>query len=160
MFENLGWWEIVCLVLLALFLFGPERLPKLAGDAARFLRRLRGMARNATEELREHTGLEINDVADLHPKRLIRRHLLSEQEEEAIRGPLRNVFGHIENELGELRSGSPLMNGRSGSTTVVGADSGPVVPVQTKWLSSPPTVDQASARIVAGSAAPIDPDTT
>ena len=33
MFENLGWGEIAVLLVLALFVFGPERLPTLAAEA-------------------------------------------------------------------------------------------------------------------------------
>lgn len=92
MFENLGWWEIACLVLLALFIFGPERLPTIVRDGVQMLRKLRSMARNATEDFREQLGPDV-ELEDLHPKRLIRRHLLSEQEEEELRRPFRSAMG-------------------------------------------------------------------
>ena len=34
MFDSIGWGEIIVLGLAALFIFGPERLPTLAKDAA------------------------------------------------------------------------------------------------------------------------------
>ena len=34
MFNNLGWGEIVFIAVIALFIFGPERLPHIAKDAA------------------------------------------------------------------------------------------------------------------------------
>ena len=37
MFENLNWWEIGALLMLALLIFG-ERLPKVIGDGLRMLR--------------------------------------------------------------------------------------------------------------------------
>ena len=40
MFENLGWGEIAVLLVLALFVFGPERLPGMAANAGRWLRKL------------------------------------------------------------------------------------------------------------------------
>jgi Sec-independent protein translocase protein TatA len=49
-FENLNWWEIGALLLLALLIFG-ERLPKVIGDGLRMLRGLRAMAQNATTDL-------------------------------------------------------------------------------------------------------------
>ena len=41
MFDNLNLWEIIVLALLALFIFGPERLPKVIADGMRMLRNLR-----------------------------------------------------------------------------------------------------------------------
>jgi sec-independent protein translocase protein TatB len=90
-FENLGWWEIALLALLGLFILGPERLPKVIADAARLLRTVRRMARSATEELREELGTDI-DLADLHPKTFVRKHLLSEDDEEALRRPIRDAM--------------------------------------------------------------------
>ena len=41
MFDSIGWGEIIVLGLAALFIFGPERLPTLAKDAAHGLKRVR-----------------------------------------------------------------------------------------------------------------------
>jgi sec-independent protein translocase protein TatB len=94
-FENLNWWEILVLAVVGLLVFGPERLPKVIADAARMLRTVRTMARNATSELREELGTDI-DLQDLNPKNFVRRHLLSEDEEEALRRPLRDAWRDIE----------------------------------------------------------------
>ena len=45
MFGNLGWEEVLLLAVIGLVVFGPDRLPKAAADAARLLRQLRSMAR-------------------------------------------------------------------------------------------------------------------
>ena len=95
MFENLNWWEILMLAAIGLLVFGPERLPKVVADAARMLRTVRQMARNATSELREELGTDI-DIQDLHPKNFVRKHLLSEDEEEAIRRPLQDAWRDVE----------------------------------------------------------------
>ncbi len=95
MFENLGWMEIAVLVLIGLFVFGPERLPKVVADAARMLRTVRQMARNASSELRDELGTDL-DIADLHPKRFVRKHLLSEQDEDLFRRPLRDAMRDFE----------------------------------------------------------------
>ena len=92
MFEKLGWWEIACLALLALFLFGPDRLPKLVRDGVRILRRLRAMAHSATQDFRDQLGPDV-ELQDLHPKRLISRHLLSPDEVEELRTPFRSALG-------------------------------------------------------------------
>src|SRR5882757_7742108 len=73
MFENLNWWEIGALLMLALLIFG-ERLPKVIGDGLRMLRGLRAMAQNATSDLSRELGTDIQ-LQDLHPKAFIRRQL-------------------------------------------------------------------------------------
>ena len=94
MFENLNWWEIVALLLLALLIFG-DRLPKVIADGLRMLRNLRDMARNATSDLSRELGTDIQ-LEDLHPKTFIRKHLLSEDDEEALRKPLQGVYDDVE----------------------------------------------------------------
>jgi sec-independent protein translocase protein TatB len=93
-FENLNIWEVGVLLLLALFIFGPERLPKVIGDGLRMLRNLRDMARNATTDLSRELGTEVS-LEDLHPKTFIRKHLLSEEEERELRRPLDQVYGEL-----------------------------------------------------------------
>lgn len=90
MFSNLNWWEIIVLVLLGLFIFGPERLPKVINDAVHVLRVLRNMARNATNDLSRELGTEVT-LEDLHPRTFIRKHLLSEEEERQLRRPFDDV---------------------------------------------------------------------
>ena len=91
MFANLNIWEIGGLLLLALFLFGPERLPKAIADAARVIRMLRNMARNATADLSRELGTEVR-LEDLHPKTFIRKHLLSEEDEATLRRPFEDAY--------------------------------------------------------------------
>lgn len=86
MFGNLSPWEIICLALLGLFIFGPERLPKVIADGMRILRGLRSMARNATNDLSRELGTEVK-LEDLHPKTFVRKHLLSEEDEAQLRRP-------------------------------------------------------------------------
>jgi sec-independent protein translocase protein TatB len=93
-FSNLNGWEIVALALLGLFIFGPERLPKAISDVARMLRGLRTMARNATTDLSRELGTEVS-LEDLHPKTFIRKHLLSEDDEAALRRPFDDISGDM-----------------------------------------------------------------
>ena len=102
MFENLNWWEIGALLLLALLIFG-ERLPKVIGDGLRMLRGLRAMAQNATTDLSRELGTDIQ-LQDLHPKAFIRKHLLSEDDEQAIRKPLQGLFDDVKNDLNGVKS--------------------------------------------------------
>jgi sec-independent protein translocase protein TatB len=101
-FQNLNWWEIGALLMLALLIFG-ERLPKVIGDGLRMLRGLRAMAQNATSDLSRELGTDIQ-LQDLHPKAFIRKHLLSEDDEAAIRKPLQGLFNDVKEDLNGVRS--------------------------------------------------------
>ncbi|MFI9644350.1 preprotein translocase subunit TatB [Micromonospora sp. NPDC051925] len=93
MLDNLNWWEIGVLLLLALLIFG-DRLPNVITDGLRMVRNLRDMARNATGDLSRELGTDIQ-LEDLHPKAFIRKHLLSEEDEQAIRKPLQGVYDNL-----------------------------------------------------------------
>lgn len=84
---GLGLPELAIIALVAFVIFGPDRLPTLARDAARLLRRLRAMADDASAELRAQVpnaadyGLDdVRSLADLHPKRLVTRALFDSDE--------------------------------------------------------------------------------
>src|SRR5919205_2651315 len=102
MLDNLNWWEIGALLLLALLIFG-ERLPKVIGDGLRMLRGLRAMAQNATNDLSRELGTDIQ-LQDLHPKAFIRKHLLSEDDEAALRKPLQGLFEDVKSDLNGVKS--------------------------------------------------------
>lgn len=102
MFDNLHWSEIVALLLLALLIFG-ERLPQVIGDGLRMLRGLRAMAQNATTDLSRELGTDIQ-LQDLHPKAFIRKHLLSEEDEQAIRKPMQSLFDDVKKDLNGVRA--------------------------------------------------------
>ena len=102
MFENLNWWEIAALLMLALLIFG-ERLPKVIGDGLRMLRGLRAMAQNATNDLSRELGTDIQ-LQDLHPKAFIRKHILSEDDEAALRKPLQGLFEDVKSDLNGVKS--------------------------------------------------------
>ena len=102
MFENLNWWEIGALLMLALLIFG-ERLPKVIGDGLRMLRGLRAMAQNATTDLNRELGTDLQ-LQDLHPKAFIRKHLLSEEDEAAIRKPLQGLFEDVKQDLNGVKT--------------------------------------------------------
>jgi sec-independent protein translocase protein TatB len=92
--DNIGGLELVVLVLAALFIIGPERLPKVLSDGMRMLRKVRQMARTATSDLSRELGTNI-ELEDLHPKTFLRKHLLSEAEEEAIRKPFQEMVADV-----------------------------------------------------------------
>jgi len=84
-FFGISGFEFVILAVLALLVFGPERLPGLAADAARILRQLRRMAQEARDEvsgaLPDLEELGLKDLQDLDPRRYVRRQLLEERDD-------------------------------------------------------------------------------
>jgi sec-independent protein translocase protein TatB len=92
--ENIGGWELIALILLGLFIFGPDKLPKAISDGLRMVRQLRDMARNATTDLSRELGTDIQ-LEDLHPRTFVRKHLLSEEDEAALRRPLEQAYSEL-----------------------------------------------------------------
>ena len=83
MLFDLSFFKLLVLGVIALVVFGPERLPGMAAQAGRALRELRRMAEGAKSELQENLGPEFSelsrlDLADLHPKRFVRKHWMDE----------------------------------------------------------------------------------
>jgi sec-independent protein translocase protein TatB len=74
--------EFVLLLVIAVILFGPERLPDLARKAARLLRYLRTVAGNAQQQLSKELGPEFDNVdfRDLNPRTFVQKHLVDEVE--------------------------------------------------------------------------------
>ena len=74
--------EFVLLVVLAVILFGPERLPDLARKAARLIRYVPTMASSAQEQLSKELGpgFEDMDIRDLNPRTFVQKHLLDDVE--------------------------------------------------------------------------------
>ncbi len=80
---GIGAGEFITLLVLGFILVGPDRLPHLATDAAKLVKRLRGIAHAATAELRENLGPGFEDlqVTDLHPKKFIKKTIGNSLEE-------------------------------------------------------------------------------
>ena len=78
--------KIAVLLVLAVVIFGPDQLPKVASQAARTLRDLRRLADTARRDLTEGLGPEFAefDIADLHPRNFVRKHLLDEPEPDPV----------------------------------------------------------------------------
>jgi|SRR5450432_4226735 sec-independent protein translocase protein TatB len=72
--------KLLILAVIALIIFGPHELPKMASQAGRALRDLRKIAEGAKNDLREGLGPEFSDFDfdDLNPKRFVQKHLLDD----------------------------------------------------------------------------------
>ena len=83
---NVGPLEMVVLAAVALILFGPDKLPQLAKDAARMLRTLRDLAQGARSQLTNELGPEFSnfDLNSLNPRNAIRNALLGDEDLSAL----------------------------------------------------------------------------
>lgn len=72
--------KLLVLAVIALVVFGPNELPKIASQAGRALRDLRRIAEGAKNDLREGLGPEFSDfeLEDLNPKRFVQKHLFDD----------------------------------------------------------------------------------
>jgi sec-independent protein translocase protein TatB len=72
--------KLLVLAVIALVVFGPKELPKVAAQAGRALRDLRRIAEGAKNDLREGLGPEFADfeIEDLNPKRFVQKHLFDD----------------------------------------------------------------------------------
>jgi sec-independent protein translocase protein TatB len=87
MFNNIGWGEIVFIAVIALFIFGPERLPHIAKDAADGLKKARRAMTGVREQVNDSLGEDFAHLRDLdlrqyHPRTFIRNQLLADDDDD------------------------------------------------------------------------------
>ncbi|WP_309708176.1 twin-arginine translocase TatA/TatE family subunit [Pseudolysinimonas sp.] len=77
--------KLLIILVIALFLVGPDRLPGYAAQLARLVKTLRGFADGAKERMREEMGPEFDEVdwrkldpRQYDPRRIIREALVDE----------------------------------------------------------------------------------
>lgn len=77
---DLSPFKLLVLAVIALIVFGPNELPKMAAKAGQLLRDLRRVAEGARNDLREGLGPEFAEFEfeDLNPKNFVRKHLLDD----------------------------------------------------------------------------------
>lgn len=70
MIDHLGLSRMAVLLVVALVIFGPEKLPEIASQIGRTLRKFRGTLNSMSSELRASVGPEMADLdlKSLHPK--------------------------------------------------------------------------------------------
>lgn len=86
MFANLGWGEMLLLVIIGLVVLGPERLPGAIRWTAGAVRQAREYVTGATSQLREDLGPEFDDLREplselqklrgMTPRAALTKHLL------------------------------------------------------------------------------------
>lgn len=112
---DIGPWEFLVIILVGMFVFGPDKLPKAISDGVRMIRNLRNMAQNATSDLSKELGTDIA-LEDLHPKTFIRKHLLSEEDERALRRPLESLYSDLRTDVQGIADATDLNKPTRGET--------------------------------------------
>ncbi|MER5520540.1 sec-independent translocase [Streptomyces sp. NPDC002763] len=81
MFNDIGPLELVTIIVLAVLVFGPDKLPKVIQDVMRTIRKIREFSESAKADIREELGPEFKDFEfeDLNPKNFVRKHLDSDE---------------------------------------------------------------------------------
>ena len=74
---DIGIGEILIIAVIGLLVFGPERLPRAAADAAKWLKQIRLMASGARQDLADSAGVDLSETVEsvrslqeFHPRRL------------------------------------------------------------------------------------------
>jgi sec-independent protein translocase protein TatB len=114
-FLDLDFTKLVVLGVIALIIFGPDRLPAMAAQAGRALREVRKLLDGAKSELQENLGPEFKqfDITDLNPKTFVRKHLMDEI---AGDGVLVNAFNDVRSAATEtVRAANGAANGSAGA---------------------------------------------
>ena len=101
MFFDIGAGEILGLAILGMMLVGPERLPKLAVEAAQWVKKIRDLATTATAELRENLGPGFEDLQpkDLNPKTFMKKQVADLLDEGSPKAKVNRPTAMIDPEL-------------------------------------------------------------
>jgi len=82
---DINGWEFIALIVRAVVILGPERLPEYAAKLGQFVRQARSMAEGAKGQLREQMGPEFDDIdwqqfdpRQYDPRRIVREALLDD----------------------------------------------------------------------------------
>ena len=92
---GIGLPELAVIIVVAVVVFGPDRLPEFARQAGRLVRQLRQFTQSARDDIRSELGPEFAnfEITDLDPRQAVRRHIMeawSDSEQPAANGSTRN----------------------------------------------------------------------
>ena len=127
MFNDIGPLELVTIIVLAVLVFGPDKLPKVIQDVMRTIRKIREFSESAKQDIREELGPEFKDFdfEDLNPKTFIRKQL--DNDELGLK-EIRNGFD-LKKEMAEVTDavhGTEAPSSSSPSSSTSGSTGGRV----------------------------------
>ncbi|WP_433545831.1 sec-independent translocase [Streptomyces sp. CA-294286] len=111
MFTDIGGLELLTLAVLAVLIFGPDKLPKMIQDATRTIRKIREFSESAKQDIRSELGPEFKDFEfeDLNPKAFVRKQLAEHGGDDLGLKEIRESFDL----RGELSEVTDVVNGRA-----------------------------------------------
>lgn len=120
MFNDIGPLELVTIVVLAVLVFGPDKLPKVIQDVTRTIRKIREFSESAKQDIRTELGPEFKDFEfeDLNPKTFIRKQL--DGDDLGLK-EIRNGFD-LKKEMAEV---TDAVNSRDGEASSAPSSSAP-----------------------------------
>ncbi|OEJ94541.1 sec-independent translocase [Streptomyces thermolilacinus] len=121
MFSDIGALEVVALVILAVLIWGPDKLPQLIQDVSGFIRKVRNFSESAKQDIRSELGPEFKDFEfeDLNPKTFLRKQLADNPDLKDLQ-ELRSSFD-LRKEIDEV---ADAVKGNVSGTAVAGSASG------------------------------------
>ncbi|WP_405631526.1 sec-independent translocase [Streptomyces sp. NBC_01174] len=155
MFNDIGALELLTLVVLAVLVFGPEKLPKVIQDVTRTIRKIREFSDSAKEDIRSELGPQFKDFEfeDLNPKTFVRKQLMDGNDDLGLK-EIRESFD-LRKEMAEV---TDAVNGRESATstgTAAAAAAGPDL-----LKKSSPDLLKKPAQPAADERPPFDADAT
>lgn len=160
MFSDIGPLEVVALIILAVLVFGPDKLPKLIQDASRTIRKIREFSDSAKADIRSELGPEFKDFEfeDLNPKTFIRKQL--DNDELGLK-EIRNGFD-LKKEMAEV---TDAVHGREsesseGSDGASGAGGGRIDMAKKDGRGDGVDMDKKPGKAVPADRPPFDADAT
>ncbi|GFG54650.1 twin-arginine translocase subunit TatB [Mycolicibacterium agri] len=144
MFSNVGWGEMLVLVVAGLVILGPERLPGAIRWTAGALRQARDYISGATSQLREDLGPEFDDL----------REPLSELQKLRGMTPRAALTKHL------LDGDDSIFTGKFDDNGSSSANGTPAVTDRTPTEKTSPTAPPSQASTPQPAQTPFDPDAT
>ncbi|CAG6396023.1 sec-independent translocase [Streptomyces cocklensis] len=138
MFFDIGPLELVALVVLAVLVFGPDKLPKVIQDTMAFIRKVREFSDSAKEDIRRELGPEFKDFEfeDLNPKTFIRKNLMSDEDEYGLKElrelgsslDLRKEMAEVTDAVNGVDTAAPAARKAGTATAAASGTPGPTTP--------------------------------
>ncbi|MFJ3900924.1 sec-independent translocase [Streptomyces sp. NPDC090025] len=156
MFSDIGALELVTLVVLAVLIFGPDKLPKVIQDVSRFIRKVREFSDSAKADIRSELGPEFKDFEfeDLNPKTFIRKQLAENEDLKDLK-ELRSTFD-LKKEMNDV---ADAVHSRESAPSVAPAAT-PSAPAAVNGSGTGPDLLKKQDKPDGGERPPYDADAT